>query len=174
VDVRQKGFRTKRYVLVTTLTDAAAYGANDLAELYRRRWQAELNLRSLKTTLQMDVLRGQSPDIVRKEVWAHLLAYNVVRALMARAAAAEGVRPDELSFTGALHALNAFLPRLQGARTEEEASRLGTRLLRLIGRRRVGDRPDRYEPRKIKRRPKNYGRLNEPRQQARKRMAEKA
>jgi putative transposase len=174
VDVRQRGFRTRRYVLITTLTDATAYPAADLAALYRRRWQAELNLRSLKAVLQMDVLRGKSPDIVRKEVWAHLLAYNVVRAVMAQAAAQVGVRPDQLSFTGALHAVNAFLPKLQGARTEAEAARLWCRLLRLLGRRRVGDRPDRYEPRRIKRRPKNYGRLNEPRPQARKRMAERA
>ena len=104
----------------------------------------------------MDVLRGKSPAMVRKEVWAHLLVYNLVRALMAQAAAAVGVRPDELSFKGALHALNAFLPKLEGARTEAEASRLWRRLLRLIGRRRVGDRPDRYEPRAVKRRPKNY------------------
>src|SRR5262249_58457138 len=79
VDVRQRGFRTRRLLLVTTLLDAAAYPADDLEELYRRRWQAELNLRSLKVVLQMDVLRGKSPDIVRKEVWAHLLAYNLVR-----------------------------------------------------------------------------------------------
>jgi len=172
VDVRQRGFRTKRYVLVTTLLDGQAYTCSDLAELYRRRWQAELNLRSLKAVLQMDVLRGQSPDIARKEVWAHLLAYNLVRALLARAAVAVGVRPDQLSFTGALHALNAFLPKLQGARTVAEASRLWSRLLALIGRRRVGNRPDRYEPRAVKRRPKNYQRLTVPRAEARRRLRE--
>lgn len=77
-------------------------------------WQIELNLRSLKTILQMDILRGKTPDIVRKEVWLHLLAYNVVRRLMAQAAVPAGVRPDQLSFTGALHALNAFLPASAG------------------------------------------------------------
>jgi hypothetical protein len=79
VDVRQLGFRTKQLVLVTTLTDAQAYQAADQAALYRRRWQAELNLRSLKAEMQMDILRGQSPDVVRKEIWAHLLVYNLVR-----------------------------------------------------------------------------------------------
>jgi hypothetical protein len=170
VPVRVPGFRTQCYQLVTTLPATAAYTPRDLAELYRRRWQAELNLRSLKTILQMDVLRGKSPDIVRKEVWMHLLAYNVVRALMGQAAARVGVRPDQLSFTGALHAVTAFLPRLQGARTATEAERLWSRLLARIGRRRVGDRPNRYEPRKVKRRPKNYTRLTRPRAEERRRL----
>jgi len=171
VVVRQRGFRT-RLVLVTALPDAAAYRASDLAELYRRRWQAELNLRWLKTVLQMDVLRGQSPDAVRKEVWAHLLVYNLVRAPMGQAAV--GVRPDELSFTGALHAVNAFLPKLEGARAAAEASRLWARLVRMIGRRRVGDRPDRYEPRVVKRRPKNYPKLPVPRAEARRQLGDNA
>jgi hypothetical protein len=174
VDVRQCGFRSRRLVLVTTLTDAQTYSAADLATLYRRRWQAELHLRSLKQTLQMDILRGQSPDIVRKEVWAHLLVYNIVRTLMARAAAAEGVRPDELSFAGAVQAVNAFLPHLRTAATEEEAARLWEALRIAIGANRVGNRPDRIEPRAVKRRPKNYHRLNEPRAQARQRLKEGA
>jgi hypothetical protein len=174
VDVRQRGFRTRRYVLVTTLRDPAAYPAGDLAALYRRRWQAELNLRSLKTTLQMDILRGQSPGMVRKEVWGHLLAYNLIRGLMAQAARVAGARPDEVSFKGAVQATNAFLPRLQGARTAEEAARLWRRLIELIGRQRVGDRPDRVEPRCRKRRPKNYAKLTVPRAEARRQLLKDA
>jgi putative transposase len=170
VVVRVRGFRAKRLVLATTLLDGRAYSCDDLAELYRRRWQAELNLRSLKVVLQMDVLRGKSPGVVRKEVWLHLLAYNVVRRLMAQAAASAGVRPDQLSFTGALHAVNAFLPRLQGAGTGAEAGQLWSRLLRLIGRRRVGQRPNRYEPRKVKRRPKGHAWLTVPRAEERRRL----
>ncbi len=170
VVVRQRGFRTKCRVVETALLDGAAYPTEDVAGLYRRRWQAELNLRPLRTILQMGVLRGKSPGVVRKEVWGHLLAYNLVRGLRARAAARAGVRPDELSFTGALHALSAFLPWLQGARAAEEAERLWGRLLALLGRRRVGDRPDRYEPRKVKRRPKNYAKLMVPRAEDRRRL----
>jgi hypothetical protein len=170
VDVRQRGFRTRELVLVTTLTDARTYAAADLADLYRRRWQAELSLRSLKITLSMDVLRGRSPDVVRKEVWAHLLAYNLVRALMARAAADERVRPDELSFAAAVQAVNAFLPHLRTARTEEEAARLWSALRVALGANRVGRRPDRIEPRAVKRRPKNYPKLKEPRAAARRRL----
>jgi hypothetical protein len=133
VRVRQRGRRTKVLVVVTTQRDPAQAAAEDLADLYRARWHAELDLRSIKQALQMDVLRGQSPGIVRKEVWAHLLAHNVVRGLMAQAARAAGVRPRELSFTGALQTLNAFLPYLGAAADEVEWSRLWGEMVRAIG-----------------------------------------
>jgi hypothetical protein len=171
VRVRKRGFRVDELVVVTTILGPAAATAEDLAELYRARWQAELNLRSLKITLQMDVLRGQSPEMVRKELWGHLLVYNVVRGLMAQAARASGLLPRAVSFTGALQTFNAFRPLLQVARSEAEALRLWLAMIWAIGQHEVGDRPDRYEPRKVKRRPKNYERLNEPRAQAKKRMA---
>jgi Transposase DDE domain/Insertion element 4 transposase N-terminal len=170
VRVRQRGFRTRALMVVTTLLDPQAVGARQLAELYRARWQAELDLRSLKQTLQMDILRGQSPEMVRKEVWAHLLAYNLVRALMARAALQAGCRPRELSVAGAVQELNAFLPHLRAARGAEEAARLWGELLVGIAQHRVGNRPDRVEPRQVKRRPKNYPWLKEPRAQARARL----
>ncbi len=170
VEVRQKGFRTRRLVLITTLLDAKAVTRADLADLYRRRWQAELNLRSLKQTLQMDILRGQTPEVVRKEVWAHLLVYNVVRTVMAEAARAAVVRPEEVSFAGALQTLNAFTPVLRSAGTEEEWERLWRALVAAIGSHRVGDRPDRVEPRAVKRRPKNFRRLKEPRAEARRKL----
>jgi hypothetical protein len=172
VDVPQRGFRTKQLVLVTTLTDAEAYPAADIAELYRRRWQVELNLRSLKTTLQMDILRGKSPDIVRKEVWAHLLVYNIVRALMAKAAVQAGVRSEEISFKGALQTFNAFWPHFVEASNPAEVARLWTIMINAIAQRRVGDRPDRYEPRAVRRRAKHYPRLSMPRPIARALMRE--
>ncbi len=170
VEVRPSGFRTRRLVLVTTLTDAEAVTGTDLAELYRRRWQAELHLRSLKTVLQMDILRCKSPELVRKEIWAHLLVYNLVRTVMAEAAALAQIRPDDVSFTGALQTLNAFLPELRAAQTPAQAQVLWDVLLWAVGEHRVGQRPDRYEPRARKRRPKNYRPLKEPREQARQRL----
>lgn len=167
--VRQPGFRTQRLVLVTTLLDAAAVTGADLADLYRRRWQAELYLRSLKQSLQMDILRGHSPEMVRKEVWAHLLVYNLVRLVMAQAASAAGIGTEEVSFTGAVQTLNAFLPEMRAAQTAAEARVLWEVLLWAVGEHRVGDRPNRYEPRAVKRRPKNFPRLNEPREAARRR-----
>src|SRR5262249_61863721 len=106
--VRQRGFRTRALVVVTTLRDAAAYTAADLAELYRLRWHAELDLRSLKEALGMGVLRCKSPAMARKEVGAHLLAYNLIRGVMAQAAAGLGCDPREVSFKGALQAITAF------------------------------------------------------------------
>src|SRR5262249_52126570 len=146
VRVVQRGFRTKVLVVVTTLLDPAAAPAADIAELYRARWQAELDLRSLKVTLDMDVLRCQSPAMVRKEIWAHLLAYNLIRTQLAQAAQRHGVTPRELSFTGGLQAFRAFAEQLLGCRAEELAGRCRT-LWELMAAYRVGDRPDRYEPR---------------------------
>jgi hypothetical protein len=168
--VRRPGYRSKRLVLVTTLTDAAAVGGADLADLYRRRWQAELHLRALKQGLQLDVLRCKSPAMVRKEVWAHLLAYNLVRRVVAQAAAAAGARAEEVSFTGAVQTLNAFWPELRAPGTAEAAQALWGVLLWAVGGHRVGRRPGRYEPRAVKRRPKNFPRLSQPREAARRRL----
>jgi hypothetical protein len=168
--VRKRGFRVDGLVVVTTVLDPARASAADRAGLYRARWQAGLNLRSLKITLQMDILRGQSPGVVRLELWGHLLAYNLVRGLMAQAARASGLLPREVSFAGALQTFNAFRPLLEVAAGAAEAPRLWLARIGAIGRHKVGDRPDRSEPRKVKRRPKNYERLNEPRARAKRRM----
>jgi hypothetical protein len=166
VRVRQKGFRTQVYVVATTLVDAAAYPADDLAELYRRRWQAELHLRSLKVVLGMDVLRCLTPDMVRKEIWVHLLAYNLLRTVMAQAAKEHGLEPWQISFKGALQTVLAFADALADA-TAKGLPALYAALLQAVASHRVGDRPDRVEPRKRKRRPKHYPNLTQPRQQAR-------
>ncbi len=173
VRVRQRGFRVKELVVITTILDPAAASAEEIALLYRARWQAELNLRSLKVTLQMEILRGRTPEMVRKELWGHLLAYNIVRGLMAQAARGAGLLPQEVSFKGALQTFNAFWPLLKVAPTQAEALRLWLVMIWAMGRHEVGDRPDRYEPRKVKRRPKNFDRLTEPRAQAKKRLARK-
>ena len=172
VRVPQAGFRTRRLVVVTSLTDAAEFAAAELAAAYRARWHAELDLRSLKVTLGMDVLRCQSPAMVRKEVWAHLLAYNLIRAVMARAALDLGCPPRWLSFTGALQALTAFAERLLEARGEKARALHGW-LLIVIGSHQVGDRPDRTEPRARKRTPKHYPKLDRPRDEVRKQMAKR-
>src|SRR5262249_35397902 len=108
VRVPRPGFRTRVLVVVTTLVDAVAYPARDVGELDRARWQAELDLRSLKVTLGMGVLRCKSPGMVRKEGWGHLLGYNLIRGVMAEAAAGHGVRPRELSFAGAAQTVAAW------------------------------------------------------------------
>src|SRR5207237_7973615 len=106
----QAGFRPRSVVVVTTLLDPRQATKDDLAELYRARWHAELDLRSLKAGMQMRELRGKTPEMARKEVWAHVLAYNLVRTVMARAAAAHGIGPRSLSFTAAMQTLAACRP----------------------------------------------------------------
>jgi putative transposase len=168
IRVVQKGFRTKSLVVVTTLTDAAEYPAEDIAALYRQRWQAELCLRSLKSVLQMDHLRCQRPERVRNEFRMHLVGYNLIRHVMAVAAFESGVSPWEVSFKGALQTINNLLPVLATPRSTDTWC---TVLLEAVASHVVGNRPDRIEPRCIKRRPKHYKKLREPRANYKRRMA---
>jgi hypothetical protein len=166
--VEQPGFRTRALVLATTLLGADEYTAGDLAQLYRARWNAELDLRSVKQTLQMDILRCKTPALVRKELWARVLAYNLIRTVVARAATTRGVEPRSVSFKGAVQTLEAFQPVL-ALRGEGDAvfrREVYAQVLAMIAGHRVGDRPDRYEPRRRKRRPKPYDRLMKPRHEA--------
>jgi putative transposase len=169
--VEQPGFRTRVITLATTLVDPNIYSAQELANLYRRRWQAELNLRSLKTHLQMEHLRAKKPHTVRKEFYTHLLAYNLIRGIMLEAAMAAGVAPHRLSFKGTLQSLNALLGIVIADSCN--ARRHYSALLWMIAAHRVADRPDRIEPRLIKRRPKPHKLLQEPRAAARSRLRKK-
>ena len=164
VRVRDRTKRVRKLVIVTTLADGATYPADELGGLFRQRWHAELDLRTLKTQMQMEMLRTKSPAMVRKEVAVHLLAYNLIRGIMAEAARVGEVSPRRLSFTGALHTVRSFEESHLYDPTRIEADL--PRLLELIGQKRVGDRPDRYEPRAVKRRPKPYPRLKMPRRAA--------
>jgi hypothetical protein len=169
IRVGQPGFRVDELVLVTTMLDAIAYPKEDLADLFLQRWNIELDLRSIKCVLQMDVLRCKTAAMVEKEVWMHLLAYNVIRGLMASAAEAHGLLPRRVSFKGALQALGAFREALRLAPASRRG-RLLEEMLRVIAASGVGDRPGRVEPRAIKRRPKPHDLLKEPRREARKRL----
>jgi len=162
VRVGQAGFRTRYLVVATTLTDPAVTAA-EIGDLYRRRWHVELDLRSVKVTLGMDVLRCQSPGMVRKEVWAHLLAYNLLRTVLAQAAGVGGCEPRELSVAGVVQGLAAFAEALSMGTSYEV-------LLVFVLAYRLGDRPDRVEPRMRKRRPKAYPPLSVPRAEARRRL----
>jgi hypothetical protein len=168
VEVTQKGFRCRQLCLVTTLLDAEVYSRPELATAFRCRWHAELDLRSIKAVMQMDVLRCKSPAMVRKEIWMHLLAYNLIRKLMAQAAATVGVCPRDLSFKGTLQTLVAFAAA--GWSCPERKKELYAAILRAVATHRVNDRPDRVEPRAVKRRPKKQVYLNEPRAVAKARI----
>lgn len=172
VKVQRPGYRVEDLVLVTTLLDPQEYSKEEVADLYLERWNIELDLRSIKSVMQMDILRCETPAMVEKEIWTHLLAYNLIRKLMARAAAAHGKEPRHLSFKGALQAMGSFRESLQWTRGERR-SLLWEAMLRVIASYEVGDRPGRVEPRAAKRRPKPHKLLNEPRQQARERLLNK-
>jgi hypothetical protein len=154
--VTQPGFRTQTVTLVTTLLDPEAYPAEALAELYRQRWQVETNLRHLKHTMQMDVLRCETEQGVLKELALFALVYNLVRVVMCAAAQRQGVAVERISFVDALRWLADAEP--------------GSSLPDLVVN---PDRPGRVEPRAVKRRPKEYDRLTRPRQELRKRLLEK-
>lgn len=172
VHVEQPGFRTQTLIVVTTLLDADEVTASDIAELYRARWNAELDLRSLKQTMQMDVLRCKSPELVRKEVWTHILAYNLIRTINAQAATKYGIDPRSISFKGTIQTLEAFQPliAIQGERDAAFLSSLYQQLLDAIATHRVADRPDRIEPRLRKRWPKHYAYLRKPRRETQRDM----
>jgi hypothetical protein len=148
-------------VLVTTLLDHRRVGKDDLSQLYARRWDVELDLRNLKTTTGMDVLSCQTPQMNEKQLWVHLLAYNVIRLLMAQAACNAGVDPRSLSFKHTVQLWTEWVSR--GLSATKDSQRLFT----LIAQCRVGHRPARIEPRMRKRRPKPYPWLKVPRAQAR-------
>lgn len=167
VIVDTPGFRSRRIVLVTTLLDTTLYPVEELAQLYRDRWTVELNLRSMKTTLKMEVLKCQSVEMVRKELRMYQIAYNLIRLLMWQAAQRHDVDPRRLSFAGTQQRFNAMLPFLTRCTTAAQRRALADRLLELIAADLLPDRPNRIEPRCVKRRPKNYRRLTRPRCEAR-------
>jgi hypothetical protein len=173
--INKPGFRAKHVVLVTTLTALDHKGkpvikAADIRELYRKRWNVELEIRSIKTHLGMDILGGQTPEMMEREIWAHLATYNLIRRLQAQAAVWRGCQPRQLSFTAAQkqlrenqHALSTF----DDGRYEQ----LVRTMVQGAALRMVGKRPDRYEPRRRKRREKISRLLMVPREQARQAVA---
>jgi len=160
------GYRPEAIVAATTLCAADNYRKAEIADLYHWRWHVELDIRAIKQTLKMEQLVCKTPAMVRRELWAHLLGYNLVRKVLAQAAVLRGGSPRQLSFAGGLQTLEAFRTLLvSGA-----AALRGTvcwAVLLAIGSHPVGDRPGRCEPRRVKRRPKKYRRLTQARAAAR-------
>jgi hypothetical protein len=150
--IGRRGFRTQQVTLVTTLLDPRKYAHGELAKLYEARWRIETNLRHLKQTMGMDVLRSKTVEGIQKELWVYLIVYNQVRRFMLAAAERQGVAPDRISFIDALDAL-----RHQGT----QAAALRAMVVN-------PDRPGRHEPRVIKRRKDRYTYLTRPRDELRK------
>lgn len=164
VSVDIPGFRTKNIVVVSTLVDTRQFPKQAFADLYRRRWYAELYLRDIKTTMGMDVLRCKSPDMVQKELYMYLIAYNLIRILMLKAAAQHSSNPESLSFKGTIDIVLNWTPLIATALlTQRQHRKMRQLLLHYIARDTLPHRPNRSEPRARKRRPKNFQLLNKPR-----------
>ena len=159
------GFRAQSVTLVTTLLDAQAYPAEELARLYVRRWRIELWFGNLKTSLGMEVLRCKSPKLLHKELEMFFIAYNLIRCLMAEAGAIYEVPMERLSFKGTVDSVRQFSVAIAQARSRKKQTQLIAHLLEIIAQDQVPDRPGRREPRAVKRRPKAYPLLNKPRHQ---------
>lgn len=168
--VQEPGSRVQELTLATTLCDAEAYPADAIAELYHQRWQVELDIRSLKTTLGLSDLRCLTPFMVEKEFWLHCLAYNLVRRVAAQAAWLSGQSPRAISFKASQQALLASWDGLSFGEDADVSTRVGLGLLQALAKERVADRPGRCEPRAIKRRPKPHKLLKEARGAAKARL----
>ena len=148
------GFRPQRIVLVTTLLDPIAFPAAELADLYRRRWRVELFWHKIKHSLQMDMLSCKSPAMVYREILFHMIAYNLIRRLMAEAANVYDMDVARFSFKGTLDTLRQFSLAIMQAKNRRQKMVLLNDLLSVLAEDPVPDRPDRIEPRVQKRRPK--------------------
>jgi len=172
VEITTPGCRTEEMVVVTTLTEATTYAKEEVADLYHQRWHVEPDIRAIKQSLKMDHLRCKTPFMVEKEIWVHFLGYNLIRNASCQAALLQQVHPRAVSFTATKQTLNAARSQLTQASLREQV-RQSELLLREVGKERVGNRPDRCEPRLVKKRPKQYKHLREPRAQVRARLLQK-
>ncbi|WP_199327120.1 transposase [Nostoc sp. FACHB-888] len=163
------GFRTQQVSLITTLLDKVTYSTLEIVGLYGKRWDVELDLRYVKTTLGMDILRCKTPSMIRKEIHIYLLAYNLIRSLMWSAGTTYNTPPNRLSLQGTRHHLINFIPKLLAA-TSQKRHQIYRTLLKVIAHKAVPERPGRSEPRVRKRRPKIYPLITKPRHELRKQL----
>ena len=164
--VAAEGFRTRSVTVVTTLTDPAAYPADEIRALYGERWNVELHFHQIKTLMALDVLRCQSPEMIEKELLIHLIAYNLVRVLMQKSAHSHHVPVNRISFKATLDTSRHFADVIHAAaKTPRKQQALIDEMLALIATHLIPERPGRSEPRTKKRRPKNFQLLTKPRSQ---------
>ncbi len=169
--VTQPGYRSQEVIVATTLCDAQQYSKAMIADLYHQRWHVELDIRTLKQTLHLEHLRCKTPAMLDRELWVHLLGYNLIRKVMAEAAQANGRSPRQLSFAGTFQTLEAFRWILLFGSAARQQEIWGIVLI-AVGTHKVGDRPGRCEPRKVKRRPKSHPLLMKPRAEERAQLLE--
>ena len=158
---QESGFRTLELDITTTVLDPAGMSAAEIGGLYLRRWDVELFIDDLKTSLGMDILRTRSPRMIHRELLMHVIAYNLLRALILQAD-----DPRRVSFKGSLDRINRWLPMAMATTCKKTRKRLIDDLLETIAEDIVRERPNRREPRLKKRRPKPFGLMTKPRGEA--------
>jgi hypothetical protein len=162
VVIEQRGFRSRKYTIATTILETEVFTVDWIATVYRSRWLVELDIRSIKCSLGMEIVRAKTPEMVQTEIWSCLLAYNLIRMKMLQSCAASGRMPRTLSFTTTQQLLaNNWL--LAAVKLTAVLVELGQQISSSEV---VGDRPDRIEPRAHKRRPKLLALLTKPRHTA--------
>jgi len=160
------GRRTETLIVITTLTDAGLFSREDIATLYGFRWNVELDIRNIKQALRLDHVRCKTPDMVRRELWVTLLAYNLIRTVIATAAAVHGQQPRHVGFTLACQTiLVSWMLLSTGSRSNPRA--MYTTMLAHIAANKVANRPGRIEPRVLKRRRHRYPLMQRPRAELR-------
>jgi hypothetical protein len=162
--VVEDGRRTQTITIATTLTDAEQYSKEDIAELYGFRWNSELDIRSIKDSLNLGHVRCKSPEMVRKELWTTLLGYNLIRTTAAAAALLHDKQPRKISFTSTCqYVLSSWMLLSCRAMSTDRMEHHGRQLLCQIAACEVANRPGRLEPRVLKRRRHGYKLMQEPR-----------
>jgi hypothetical protein len=162
--ISEPGFRTKNIVVITTLTDPDEFSKEEIAEIYGYRWNVELDIRSIKSNLNLDQVRCKSPEMVRRELWTTILGYNLIRSTAAAAALLHEVKPREISFTSTVQfVLQEWKQLSKGDISQDRLTSFIETMLKEIAGCRVANRPGRIEPRVVKRRPKPYKSMMKPR-----------
>jgi len=166
VRIKRKGFRVKSLYIFTSLLDPQKYLKEDLAELFKKRWNVEVDFRSLKTFLKMDILRCKCPEMISKEIWMHVITYNYLRTVMVDAALVHGVYPREISFKETVQMVRVFRPYMAISGSRKRMEYYFTIIESLLDR--VGNRPGRIEPRLVRNNTMNFRLLKKPRNETRK------
>lgn len=170
IEIRE--FKISGKIYITTLLDNKKYSKKELSTIYRRRWDIEVTLNSIKTIMGMDMLSCKTPEMIKKEIGVHFLAYNFIRIIMTEACMKHGARPWTVSFKGTIQLLNEFMPYFLNS-NEKKNKIMYAELLKLIIKNRIGNRPGRLEPRMVKKRPKYFPVLQRPRIIEKKRLIRK-
>ena len=161
-DTKIKDSEGKEVEILTTLVEPENYERSELLALAKRRWNIEIDFNSIKSVMGLGVLTCKTPDLVKKEIWTYILAYNLIRQLICKAAQVHDVEPRRISFTDATNIFLSFAPFISNG-TPSESQRMYQAMLRSISKSLIPHRPNRSEPRVLKRRKHKYPLMKEPR-----------